>query len=267
MSQNPTETLFTHFAYYLGESQFGPNEWHLINSEFGVHDIASSTHRFYRSWEWGDQDRIPNTIKFLRKVHNEKPDTAFGIMKRAYSMTTGATDDQIQKYPAIQALVNEDLDIPEILPEIPTHSENFLEIENVFGQFYPELISNINRCYRIGVYDATFVLTRKLLENLLIDIFRNRFGTSRIELYYDPNNSQFRGFSSLVENFENNIDDFRHLSGGLNDDFIDALNEFRRTANAEAHSIEVNLTEDEILEYRDNAEYCVRLLFRIYDNI
>jgi len=57
------------------------------------------------------------------------------------------------------------------------------------------------------------------------------------------------------------------LSGGLDSDFIDQLNAFRQDANAEAHSIETNITEDEIESYREQARHASRILFRVKENI
>ena len=133
--------------------------------------------------------------------------------------------------------------------------------------YYPDLVDDINQCYNIGVNDATLILTRKLLENLLIDILRKQYGKQEIHLYYRPDNHRFQNFSTLIDNFEVNLSDFQHLSGGLDSDFIDQLNAFRQDANAEAHSIETNITEDEIESYREQARHASRILFRVKKNI
>jgi len=152
-------------------------------------------------------------------------------------------------------------------PQISINSERFLELDNIPGAFYPDLVVDINRCYSLSIYDATLVLTRKLLENLLIDIFRDQYGTKRIQLYYRPNNGRFQNFSTLIENFEDNLNDFEHLSGGLDSDFIEELNAFRQNANAEAHSIETNITKSEMQEYREIPRHATRFLLRVWQNM
>lgn len=67
--------------------------------------------------------------------------------------------------------------------------------------------------------------------------------------------------------FEDNLSDFQHLSGGLDSDFIDQLNAFRQDANAEAHSIETNITVDEIESHREQARHASRIQFRVKKNI
>lgn len=113
------------------------------------------------------------------------------------------------------------------------------------------------------VYDATLVLTRKLLENLLIDVLRSRYGTERLVLYYDTDTRRFKPFYELVTNLEDNLDDFQHFSSELDGDFIDDLNSFRQTANRGAHSLEVDIIDDEIEKYGEKATRAARVLFRL----
>jgi hypothetical protein len=77
-------------------------------------------------------------------------------------------------------------------------SERFLDIDNVPGTFYPDLVEDINQCYRIGVNDATLVLVWKLLENLFIDILRDQYGKQEIDLYYLLENRRLGKFSDLI---------------------------------------------------------------------
>jgi len=267
MSPDPTQALIGQFTRFAVESDLNHNDWQGVAMEFGVHDIASNVHRFYRSWKWGDEDRQAHTNQFLRKVAEEDQDIALGIMRRIYN-TADPDPDTLQQYPALEVLEDDDREPAGITaPHISIHSEQFLDIDNIPGTFYPDLVENINQCYSIGVNDATLVLTRKLLENLLIDILQKQYGKQEIDLYYLPGNHRFQNFSTLIDNFEDNLNDFQHLSGGLDNDFIDELNAFRQDANAEAHSIETNITEEEIEDYREQARHAARVLFRVHQNI
>ena len=167
----------------------------------------------------------------------------------------------LEKYPALEFLENEDTGTGVLYSSF--RSEQFLDINNVPGTFYPDLVEDINQCYSIGVHDATLILTRKLLENLLIDILRKQYGKQEIELYYLPENRRFQNFSTLINNFEDNLADFQHLSGGLDGGFIDELDSFRQNANAEAHSLETNITEIKMEEYRDQVRHASQILFRV----
>lgn len=261
------QALIGQFTRFAVENDLIRNDWEMAATEFGVHNTATNIDRFHRGWHFRDDDRQVTAARFLRTVANDDKDVALGIMRRMYMMADSDTDS-LQQYPALEVLKDEDREpIGITAPQISIHSERFLDIDNVPGTFYPGLVEDINRCYSLGIYDATLVLTRKLLENLLIDVLRDKFGTDRIQIYYRSNNGRFQNFSTLIENFEDNLIDFEHLSGGLDSDFIDELNAFRQYANAEAHSIETNITESEMRDYRVQARHASQVLFRVKGNM
>lgn len=105
------------------------------------------------------------------------------------------------------------------------------------------------------------------MENLLIDVLRRQYGKQEIELYYLPENRRFQNFSTLINNFEDNLADFQHLSGGLDGDFIDELDSFRQNANAEAHSMETNITESQMEEYQKQVRHASQILFQVRENL
>lgn len=267
MSQDPIQALIAQFSRFAVEYNFTEDDWQMAATEFGVHSQAMNIDRFRRSWHFGDDDRQETATRFLRSVADDDENIALGIMGRLYTMAD-PNQETLQQYPALEVLEDYDREPTEItVPQISSHSESFLDIDNIPGTFYPDLVENINQCYSIGVYDATLVLTRKLLENLLIDILRERYGKQEIDLFYLPENRRFRKFSELIDNFEDNLDDFHHLSGGLDSDFINELNAFRQSANAEAHSIETNITEIEMEKYKKQARHAVQVLLRVWRNM
>lgn len=257
------ETLIGQFSRFAVQKDLEPDDWAMAATEYGVNDTLRDIDRFHASWEHGDNDQQPNTTQFLREVAEEDEEKAVGVMKRIYTLAD-TDSDTLEKYPALEILENEDHGTGVLHSTF--RSEQFLDIDNVPGTFYPDLVENINQCYSIGVNDATLVLTRKLLENLLIDILREQYGKQEIDLYYLPENHRFRKFSDLIDNFEKNLDDFQHLSGGLDGAFIDELDSFRQNANSGAHSIETNITEDEMEEYREQARHASQVLLRVWRN-
>lgn len=257
-------TLIGQFSRFAVQTDLEPDDWEMAATEFGVKDTLWDIDRFYKSWDFKDGDQQANTTQFLRDVAEEDEEKAVGVMQRIY--TLAETDsDTLEKYPALEVLENEDAETGVLYSTL--RSEQFLDIDNIPGTFYPDLIEDINQCYSIGINDATLVLTRKLLENLLIDILREQYGKQKIDLYYLPENRRFKNFSKLINNFEENLDDFQHLSGGLDSDFIDELDSFRQDANATTHSIETNITDDEMKEYREQARHASQILFRIKRNL
>jgi hypothetical protein len=265
MSRNPEQALFAQFAQFISHREINDKDWEALVAEFGVLDIAYDTYGFMSSWRHTPEDRPNSTRRFLRNVYEEHVDIAFGIMHRVYSLVGGADAEELQQYPALRALEHDSDEIT--YPLVPTHSKPFLDIDNIPGMFYPILIENINTCYQLRIDDATLILTRKLLENLLIDAFRKKYGTGRIETYYDPDSSEFRSFYDLIEELKNSLSDFEHYSSEIDNDFIEELDSFRKPSNAEAHSIETDISDAKMQGYRSTSNYLAKVLFHIRDSL
>lgn len=153
-----------------------------------------------------------------------------------------------------------DLPTDDVMPR----DDNFLDIAEPNSEFYRKLVDDIERSHEHRVYDATLILTRKLFENLLIEIMRGHYGVGNsLDLYYNTDRAQFKSFSIVLENFEDNIDDFRPYSLELADsEFTDKLDSFRESGNASAHSITVNV-DGEIDGLSEDATEIASLLFRV----
>lgn len=69
-------------------------------------------------------------------------------------------------------------------------------------------IAEINRAYNSACYTAVFILLRKVVENLIIDILRAKFPTSskkqNLELYYDKARGRYQDFSIILVNLYKN---------------------------------------------------------------
>lgn len=256
--------LIAQFSRFAVETDLGPNDWEMAATEFGVSGILRNIDRFHDSWEFRDNDRQANTADFLREVAVEDEEKAVGVMHRIYILAE-TDSDTLKKYPALEILESEDPKTG-VLPT-KSRTKQFLDINDIPGTFYPDLVENINQCYSVEVNDATLVLTRKLLENLLIDILREQYGKQKIDLYYRPENKRFEDFSTLIDNFEKNLGDFQYVCAGLDSNFINELDTFRQSANIEAHSIETSIRTDEVEEYRDQAQHAAKVLFRVRRNI
>jgi hypothetical protein len=155
------------------------------------------------------------------------------------------------------------------LVNLPTGDEqpredSFLGDVDSPDQFYETLVDDIERTYTHRVYDATLVLTRKLLENLMIDTFRRHYGTGEdVDMFFDPDQCQCKSFSKLLDNLENNSVDLKMYDSRLdNSEFHKQLQNFRQQGNISAHSITVNVSDEEIEELSSAARSTVPLLFR-----
>lgn len=150
----------------------------------------------------------------------------------------------------------------DIIGEHNERNVGFIEPLHISNQFYTRIVEDINQSYKNGIDDAVLVLTRKLLENLVIDLLRARYGlsSSQRELFYNTNKRQFRRFSELIENIGSNISDFEYFSDRIDEGIVDLLTDLREQGNASAHSIEVSPTDEDMEEFRTQAEQAVSTL-------
>jgi hypothetical protein len=145
--------------------------------------------------------------------------------------------------------------------------DDFISVEYDDDIFYSSLIDDINRSYHARIYDGTLVLSRKLFESLLIDILRGHYGNQRIRMFFNPDRAEYHSFAKLISKFENNIEDFKHYSLTLDQEFIDLLNDFRVDANTSAHSIEVNISESEIEAKSEDATHIAQILLNVWQKV
>ena len=72
-------------------------------------------------------------------------------------------------------------------------------------------IDEVNRAYTKGCYTSAYILSRKVIENLVLDILRIKFPPSTLvnkELYYDINRKRYRDFEIILKNLYDKRHDF-----------------------------------------------------------
>lgn len=127
------------------------------------------------------------------------------------------------------------------------------EWSNLSNSPFDDLRREIEQCYQANAHTAVVVLSRKLLENLLIELLRIRYGletSTERELFYDADRKRFQSFAILIENLENNLGDFRPFSERIDENTVKKLDNIRETGNAGAHSIEVDVEPDKLDTFR-----------------
>lgn len=101
-------------------------------------------------------------------------------------------------------------------------------------------LNEINRTYTHACYTATFILCRKVLENLLIfHVLRKKYPEKKQdhrEKYYDFNRRRFLDFEKLIKNLRNCAIDFGPEKA-LVKRICDLTLGFKETANEMTHSL------------------------------
>jgi len=71
------------------------------------------------------------------------------------------------------------------IPPVSSMLEKIIEdTTSISNKFYSQFINDINKSYQVGLFSVTRILIRVILENLLIDILRTKYGTKNLDVYY-----------------------------------------------------------------------------------
>lgn len=100
-------------------------------------------------------------------------------------------------------------------------------------------ISEVNRAYTKGCYTSVYVLTRKIIENLIIDILRNKYPPNTIankQLYYDLSQRRYLDFSVVLKNIYDKRYDFSVGKEKIIERLYQKAKYLKDDANDKAHS-------------------------------
>jgi len=140
--------------------------------------------------------------------------------------------------------------------------EPLLDIE-FKEHFYDSIVDEMNRAYESELYTSVMLLSRKLLENLVIDVLRIKYPpniSGNLEIYFIEDKGRFQDFTVLLHNLEERKEDFG-LDEDLIKEFVSLVKPFRPRANATVHSIIITSDETEIGKF--NIRKMVALLNRL----
>jgi len=154
--------------------------------------------------------------------------------------------------------------IPVLEDQPRPETQLFIDATPPEDDFYKPLVVDINRSYQMHLYDATMILTRKLFENVLIELLRAEVDmATELDAFYIKEQNRFQPFSQLLIEFEDRLQQFRPYIPELDSEFVDALNEFRHQANAKAHSIQVDISQADIEARSERTTALTTTLFRL----
>jgi hypothetical protein len=259
------------FAKFI-DKHYSDIDWTLVAQACGVIDILDKPihERVRRAQFFGDPDYPSAISSFLIDVYNTDERAGILLISEIISGMGNLTSEEASAELAqiLKLWGGKEPDRNYLLSNLPSlNVEKLLEVTDTPDDFYRKLIDEINHLYMHKLALSLSVLIRKLLENLLIDILRKRYGTSELSLYYDTSKRRFFDFSILLKNFENRQADFHHITTNLDSRIISEINFYRETGNAGAHSIEANVKVEYFSEKRNDLNYLVQYLFRLLKNI
>lgn len=244
------------FDYFLQHSEYDTQK-----------DIVGLA--IYFNEEYNEMDEVPYSAinGIIQSSRTEVPpgnvSTYCGRLQDDDLLTTGQEGGYRLSYDGwdhFNSLVDSEL-------TVEPRENRFIDTDITDHQFYNNLVEDINKSYRYRINDATLVLTRKLLENLLIDVLRSEYGGQQVELYFNTDHRRFHGFGKLKSNFEENYQDLEPYCRTSEDNWLEGLEQFRVEGNSSAHSILVGLSDEDIEEMADEATHLTEILYDCWANI
>lgn len=123
------------------------------------------------------------------------------------------------------------------VPKIEAVQEILLD----FGRSYPEVFyrrleSEINDCYSSGLPNATLILSRKLIENLVYNILETKYPRHR-PLWWDIDHNRPQDFGRLLGTLNLKRNEFVYDQRALLDHLLVIVKPYMREANLKAHRI------------------------------
>ncbi len=157
--------------------------------------------------------------------------------------------------------------VPEVITE-PLKEDKFIDIKGDYpDKFYYPLEEEINECYKNGYLNATFFLSRKLVENLLYNILEKKFPKKEDEeIWWNKEFNQPLTLSPLIRNLYNNRSDFPSNIKRYIEKVKKLLDKIRNEINPKAHNIyDYISSKEELDKFKINDS--VQLLIKIYNLI
>jgi hypothetical protein len=99
-------------------------------------------------------------------------------------------------------------------------------------------IDELNRAYTFKCYTSVFILARKIVENLIIDILKKKFPEkvkANKELYFDINQKRLKDFEEILKNLRSKKNDFGSENKAV-ERLCDLAAKLKENANNKTHS-------------------------------
>lgn len=99
-------------------------------------------------------------------------------------------------------------------------------------------IEELNKAYTVGCNTSVFILARKIVENLIIDILKKKYPENvkkNKELYFDTGQGRLKDFSIILKNLRSKKADFGSENKGI-EKLCDLAKFLKDDANNKTHS-------------------------------
>lgn len=198
----------------------------------------------------------PKTLSKLKRIFPQKSENTLRArisqISSKYGFTLGAAAEILarQEKKTVWGTLNpedrkcfrgKEIKIIKIKEHRRNNKKETLIFYNTTDKLLDTHIKEINNCYNAHCYTASFILIRKVLENLIIGMIKFKFPSKSKqdkEIYLDPSNRwRTRDFSEIIKNFRNKCTSFEREEERLVLRILQLSEQFKDDANDKTHSL------------------------------
>lgn len=143
----------------------------------------------------------------------------------------------------------------------------FIHINNLPDSSYQNLQLQINQAYELNAYPVVEILIRKMIENLIIDIFRKMYQKyeDSICLFFDLKEGKYHDIDTLLKNLESKIMEIRPISGPFYQQFIEKTAQLRKNwiDDIRKNTLDEDKIRERVLNSKFDIESIIRVLIRL----
>jgi len=205
------------FAKFV-ENYLYHTDWTIITTMYGVIDLLEQPkhERVRRAQSWNDHDYAAAISNFLREIFDSNEQIGRAIINEIIQQEELSQEAKNELNQILPMFGNKGTDAASLLQNIQIPVvDMFIEVTWLPDDFYKRLVDEINYLYINQFPMSLSILIRKLLENLIIDILRKKYGTHDLQLYYDSSRGRFHDFSVLLKNLDSKKEEFHYITSNL----------------------------------------------------
>jgi histidine kinase/DNA gyrase B/HSP90-like ATPase/uncharacterized protein DUF4145 len=141
------------------------------------------------------------------------------------------------------------------VPSYPTDSYLPASIFDAQRAYLTRLVPQINGCWSSGYYEACAVMSRRLIETMIIELYNQHGWVTELK---DPTSKDFLGLKALV----NKISSDPRL--GFDSKFQKGLKALKELGDIAAHDYRVQIKKSDLEDVRSDLRFtCERMVFEI----
>lgn len=186
------------------------------------------------------QNTIRKEISLLRRKHGRLPINAVAhlyAMQYNISVLSKLEPEDKASLPSLEIEKPVKVVSKQKSDKKEKKKEEFIHYENN-NTFVNAHIIETNKADTAGCYTAVFILCRKIIENLLIDIIRKKYPSNKretLDIYFDISKNRIRNFSEITTNLRKKVNDFGP-ERTLIECILSKADKFKEDANNKTHS-------------------------------